>query len=325
MSIRVGIMGAGVMGNRHGEILARDKRVEIVGIYDLSPQAAKRYADKFNIKIADTFDELINMGIDALYVLTPNALHVEPVTFALENNISVFSEKPMATDLEGALKIYNAAIASKGIYQIGLNRRFAPVYKYTKSLIDRGAVEPLLSHIKMNRGELIDPAWLSNTDLTGGFLYETPFHVLDVIRFLVGDIKKVQVNAQKNVYQELDDFAMILTFNNGHYATFASSAHSGWQYPFERIEIFGRHCSILTEEMEKVFFNPGLKADIVSHDYFQMPMFDKWGYVEENSIFVTSVLEGKPSIITPLDALKSVKVVDACYRSAANGGQAIEL
>jgi len=325
MTVKVGILGAGVMGNRHTEILARDKRVELVAIHDLSKPAAQKFADKFNMKVAESLEELIGMGIDALYVLTPNAFHVEPVVLALNKNIHVFSEKPMATDVDGANKIYKAAKASRGIYQIGLNRRFAKVYEYAKSLIDSGKVEPFLCHIKMNRGELIDPAWLGNTTMTGGFLYETPFHVLDVIRFLVGDIKKVQVFAEKNVYGEFDDFAMILTFANGHYATFASSAHSGWQYPFERIEIFGKYCSILTEEMEKVFYNPGLKQDIASYDYFQLPMYEKWGYIKEDDQFITSIVENKPSVISPEDALKSVMVVDACYRSAENGGAAVEV
>lgn len=325
MAVKVGILGAGFMGNRHAEILAKDKRVELVAIFDSSKPAAQKFAEKFNMKVAESLEELLDMGIDALYVLTPNAFHVEPVVLTLKKNIHVFSEKPMATNVEGATEIYNAAKDSKGIYQVGLNRRFAKVYEYAKSLIDSGEVEPYLCHIKMNRGELIEPAWLGNAAMTGGFLYETPIHVLDVIRFLVGDIKKVRVFAEKNVYGEFDDFAMILNFANGHYATFASSAHSGWQYPYERIEIFGKHCSILTEEVEKIFYNPGLKQDITSYDYFQLPLYEKWGYIKEDDLFITSIVENKPSVISLEDALKSVLVVDACYRSAENGGAAIEL
>ena len=150
MAVKVGILGAGFMGNRHAEILAKDKRVELVAIFDSSKPAAQKFAEKFNMKVAESLEELLDMGIDALYVLTPNAFHVEPVVLTLKKNIHVFSEKPMATNVEGATEIYNAAKASKGIYQVGLNRRFAKVYEYAKSLIDSGEVEPYLCHIKIS-------------------------------------------------------------------------------------------------------------------------------------------------------------------------------
>lgn len=84
--------------------------------------------------------------------------------------------------------ILDKARQSGRVYQVGLNRRFAPVYKYAKELITAGDITPYLAHIKMNRGELKNPPWVSDTSITGGFLYESTFHLLDMCRFLMGEV-----------------------------------------------------------------------------------------------------------------------------------------
>jgi myo-inositol 2-dehydrogenase/D-chiro-inositol 1-dehydrogenase len=210
------------------------------------------------------------------------------------------------------------------IYQLGFNRRFAPVYKFTEERIERG-FEPLSANVKMNRGELINPAWVCNTDLTGGFLYESTIHLLDMIRWLMGEVSEVVCRAQANVCAELDDFAMILTFESGHYCAFSSSAHTSWAFPFERIELYGKHAQIVTEEMEKVTYSPGLKQMVTTRDYFQLSAEEKWGYREEDSLFVSALLGENPPAVTAQDGYQAVELAEAVYRSARAGGQVVRL
>src|SRR3972149_1087452 len=81
-----------------------------------------------------------------------------------------------------------AARAAPGVYQLGLNRRFARVYRFVKTLIDDGRLSPLLAQMKHNRGELQQPPWTGDPTITGGYLYETPVHLFDMGRFLFGDV-----------------------------------------------------------------------------------------------------------------------------------------
>lgn len=322
MTVRVGIIGAGHMGRTHARILVQDKRVEVVGIVDIVPQNAIRLADEIGSRTWPSLDALLNERIDALYVTTPNTLHREPVLKALDAGVHVFSEKPMATTLAEAAEVLHAARRSKGIYQLGFNYRFAPVHQFAKKLIDNGSLRPFHVHIKDNRGELIDPPWVGNPKLTGGYLYESTIHTLDLIQYLLGEIKTYKVVSRSNLYPELDDFALLFEFSNGSIATLDSCAHASWLYPAGAIEIFGDHATLLTEEMDRVRYTTGLGQEIITHDYTQYPQPYRWGYVEEDRLFIDAVVEGTPSVVPAEDGYRVTELIDALYRdgSQARGG-----
>ena len=299
--------------------------MQIVGVADIMERRAGALAEEVGGQAFSSADALLSAAsVDAVYVCTPNTLHTDAVLKALRRDIHVFSEKPMATTLPEARQIVEAAASSRGLYQIGHNRRFAPVYQFAREQIEQG-FHAYSANVKMNRGELINPQWVCNRAVTGGFLYESTIHLLDMIRWLMGDVVEVQCKGQQNLCAELDDFAMILTFASGHFATFSSSAHTSWAFPFERIELYGGHSSIVTEEMERVTFSPGLAQEIVVRDYFQLPVADKWGYRQEDRRFVDAILNQQPTPVTAQDGYKAVELVEACYQSAALAGQPVAL
>ncbi len=318
MALTVGILGAGYMGTTHARNLAADSRVKILGIADVASERTQALAQEVGARPCGGLEELLALGVEALYITTPNTQHTAAALTALGGNRHVFSEKPMATTLEEARRIAAAAAASRCVYQVGHNRRFAPVYRYAKETIAAG-LAPLSANVKMNRGELQSPPWVSDRAITGGFLYESTIHLLDMIRWLMGEVVEVECRAEANVYGEPDDWAAIITFAGGHAATFSSCAHAAWGFPFERIELYGEHASIVTEEMDRVLHTPGLGRETVIHDYTRLGVAERWGYAEEDRLFVDAVLAGGPAPVTAEDGLKSVELVDAFYRSAASG------
>ena len=279
MSVKVGVLAAGFIGRIHALNLKRDARVELVGIADVVPAAAARLAGEVGAKAFSGLPELINAGAQAIFVCTPNSLHVEPVVAALGAGLHVFSEKPMATSLDGARKIRDAAARAHGIYQIGLNRRFANVYRFVKDRIESGRIMPALAQMKHNRGELVQPPWTGDPSVTGGYLYETPVHLFDMGRFLFGDVAEVSGSARQSVYRELDGFVMLFTFKSGVVASVTSVAHTSWFFPYERVEVYGAHCTAVTEELERAWFSPGMRDQVEAIDCFHMPFEQKWGYV----------------------------------------------
>ncbi|HLJ60502.1 MAG TPA: Gfo/Idh/MocA family oxidoreductase, partial [bacterium] len=239
MSLKVGVLGAGFIGRIHALNLRRDARVTLVGVADAVPEAAARLAAETGAASLSDLDALLDAGVQAVYITTPNTHHVEPVMRALAHGVHVFSEKPMATSLDGAWAIREAAGRAAGIYQIGFNRRFANVYRFAKRLIDDGRLTPIAAQMKHNRGELQQPPWTADPRVTGGFLYETPVHLFDMVRFLFGDVAAIQGRARQSVYRELDGFAMVLTCRSGVIATVTSVAHATWLFPSERVEVYG--------------------------------------------------------------------------------------
>lgn len=319
MSVKVGILGAGFIGRIHALNVKRDSRVEIVGIADVVPAAAARLAGEVGARPLDGLAPLIDAGAQAVFICTPNSQHVQPVVAALSAGLHVFSEKPMATSLDGARTIREAAVRARGAYQIGLNRRFANVYRFAKQRIDDGRLVPRLAQMKHNRGELQQPPWTGDPSVTGGYLYETPVHLFDMGRFLFGDVAQVAGAARQSVYRELDGFVMLFTFKSGVVASVTSVAHTSWFFPYERVEVYGDHCTVVTEELERAWFSPGVREQVEAIDCFHMTFEQKWGYVEEDRLFIDTALGERPPAVTADDGYRATELVEATYRAARSG------
>jgi myo-inositol 2-dehydrogenase/D-chiro-inositol 1-dehydrogenase len=183
---------------------------------------------------------------------------------------------------------------------------------------------PHSAHVKMNRGELINPEWVGDASLTGGFLYETTIHMFDMMRFLFGEVSQLVALGSTHEYAETDDFSVLLGFESGLHATLCSSADASWLFPFERVEVFCHHRTITTREMETLVSSEGLEGKETTLSMHQLSKEEKWGYLQEDRAFVDSIVNQTPALVTARDGYKSVELVDACYR-AVNTGERILL
>lgn len=318
--IKVGIVGAGYIGGVHAGVLARDERVVLAAVHDVADERARRLASSSGARVAASAEELID-GVDAVYVTTPNTLHTALAVAAARAGRHVFCEKPLATNMADARAVLDAAEASGGVFQVGHNRRFAPVYATLKRMISEGAA-PHSAHVKMNRGELMKPEWVGDPAVTGGFLYETTIHMFDMLRFLFGEVVRMHAMGSTHEYPEVDDFSVLLGFESGAHATLCSSSDASWLFPFERVEVFCHHRTIVTREMESLVESDGLDGHHFTHSTHQLPKEEKWGYAQEDRAFIDSIVNNEPPLVTALDGYKAVELVDACYRAVSEPAEA---
>ena len=321
--IRIGFAGAGYIADIHAGVLSTQGDVRIAAVCDADASRAEAFAAKHGGEPARSFEQLIR-SVDAVYICTPNALHAELAIASLEAGRDVFSEKPMATSPADAERVRAAADRSNGVYQIGFNKRFAPIYRALKERIEAGNLAPRWANIKMNRGELSQPSWVADASLTGGFLYETPIHILDLACWLFGPVREVICRARQVAANHLDDFAMLLTFESGLTATLCASAHTTWLFPFERLEVYGEHGIAVSEEMERITFQLGLDAKPEVNDVSERPMPERWGYQAADLAFLAAVRGEEQTAAGALEGKQAVDLVAACYR-AAESGQPVRL
>jgi myo-inositol 2-dehydrogenase/D-chiro-inositol 1-dehydrogenase len=310
--IKIGFLGAGYMAGVHASILARDERVQIAAVHDRVRKRSRLMARSTGAALAHSTSEVLAM-CDAIYITTPNTKHTELAILAVEEGKHVFCEKPMATNLADAGRVLKAAERGQAVFQLGHNRRFAPVYAELKQML--ADTQPHSAHVKMNRGELLNPDWVGNPKITGGFLYETTIHMLDLLRFLFGEVSTLHAVGSVHQYAETADFSVILTFASGMHATLASSAGASWMFPFERIEVFCHHATILTREMESLVISEGLDGRHVERSMHRLAKEEKWGYAQEDRAFVDAILGRLSPAVTAFDGYKSVELVDAVYES----------
>lgn len=314
--IRIGIIGTGYIGNVHGRIYARDPRVDVAAVYDIIPERMEAAARAFGARECASRDELLE-NCDAVLVCTPNRTHKEIAVHALAEGKHVFCEKPFAIGVADAAELRDAANASGRVFQVGHNRRFAPVYVKLKELL--AADTPHSAHIKMNRGELLKPEWTGDVSVTGGFLYETTIHLLDMVRFQFGEIGELVAYGSKHEYPELDEFSVLFKLRNGFHCTFASSSDASWHFPFERVEVFCHHRTIMTEEMERLHDSRGTDADFETYSFHMTEKDERWGYVQEDTAFIDAILNASRPLVTADDGFRAVELVEAVYEAVRKG------
>ena len=301
MKLKIGFAGFGYIASVHMENLTRDKRVEVTAIFDPDPSRGGPLA-------TGGFEQMLDR-CDAVYITAPNTVHTRLALRALEAGKHVFCEKPMATNLNDARQALEAAQKSPRVFQVGHNRRFAKVYRRVKELL--AVAPPHIAHIKMNRGELLKPAWTANEQITGGFLFETPIHMFDMMRFQFGEVASLDARLS-----HANDFSMLVEFASGMQATFVTSADASWFFPYERLEIFGEYSTIETAEMESLCYRMGLEAETKTEDFRQLENAEKLGFREEDHLFVSAILAGTQPPVTAMDGYRSVQMAVACYESA---------
>ncbi len=314
--IKIGIIGTGYIGNVHGRIYTRDERTEVAALYDIIPERAERTAKSIGGKVCESREELLS-NCDAVLICAPNKTHKEIALHAIAEEKHVFCEKPFSIGISDAAELRDAANKSGCAFQVGHNRRFAPVYAHLKHLLQSDKAHS--AHIKMNRGELKNPIWTGDVNVTGGFLYETTIHLFDMMRFQFGEIEELVAYGSQHEYPELDEFSIIFKFKNGFHCTFASSSDASWHFPFERIEVFCHHRTIMTEEMERVLDSRGMDANFETQTWHMTEKEERWGYVQEDRAFIDSILDGIEPPVTADDGFKSVELVESVYSAIKTG------
>jgi len=314
--VRIGIVGTGYAGSLHARIFSRDERAQVVALYDIVPERAERLSRSIGGLVCSSRDELLGR-CDAVIVCAPNKTHAEIASAAVGAGKHVFCEKPFAIGREDAQKLLDVADAGKGVFQVGHNRRYAPVYATLKKLLSEDV--PHSAHVKMNRGELKNPVWTGDTSITGGFLYETTIHLFDMLRFQFGEVAELIAYGSQHEYPELDEFSIIFKFKSGFHCTFASSSDASWHFPFERIEVFCHHRTIVTEEMERLFDSRGMDANFETRSFHMSEKEERWGYVQEDRAFIDAIVERVPPPVTALDGFKSVEIVESVYQAIRTG------
>lgn len=314
--IKIGIIGTGYIGNVHGRIYSRDERTEVAALFDIIPERAEKTSRSIGGKVCESREELLELS-DAILICSPNKTHKEIALHAIAQGKHVFCEKPFSIGIQDAAELRDAANAGRGVFQVGHNRRYAPVYAKLKELL--GDDKAHSAHIKMNRGELKNPVWTGDVDVTGGFLYETTIHLFDMMRFQFGEIEELVAYGSQHEYPELDEFSIIFKFKNGFHCTFASSSDASWHFPFERIEVFCHHRTIMTEEMERLLDSRGMDANFETLSWHMTEKEERWGYVQEDRAFIDSIQNGTTPPVTADDGYKSVELVESVYEAIKSG------
>src|SRR5207247_5894071 len=134
-SLRVGVIGAGVMGSNHARVLAGLPDTTLVGMVDPMPAHRTRATELTGCHTFASLDELVAAGIDAVTIAAPTHLHHEIALACIARKIHVLVEKPIASSVEEGRQIVAASERAGVTLMVGHVERFNPAVAAIKQAI----------------------------------------------------------------------------------------------------------------------------------------------------------------------------------------------
>lgn len=335
MKLRFGLIGCGRIAQRHAEHI--NKKGELVAVCDVVDNRADELGKKYGAKVFTDVSALLQTcqgEIDVISICSPNGLHAEHSIQALKAGYHVLCEKPMAISVNDCGEMIKAAEQSnRRLFAIKQNR-FNPPIVAVKRAIDEGKLGRLYSvqlSCFWNRNEdYYANSWKGTKDLDGGTLYTQFSHFIDLLYWMIGDVKKVQSYmsnyAHKGIIEFEDTGVAIVEFYNGVIGTINYTVNSNQKNMEGSLTIFGEKGTVkiggqYLNELEyqniegfRIDNLPeGAKANNYGTYMGSMSNHDK---VYENLI---AVLTNNASISTnAFEGLKTVEIIDKIYAASRN-------
>lgn len=245
MTIKVGIIGAGRIGQVHAETLVtRVPAAEVLVIADIYEDSAKSASEKYGIPDYSTNpSQLIRSStIDVIVICSSTDTHTQFIIEAAQAGKQIFCEKPIAHDLssiDAALQI----VEDEGVkLQIGFNRRFDNNHVRLKQAILNGEIGDPHTLTIISRDPAPPP--IDYIKVSGGLMMDMMIHDFDMCRFLLGDVEEVfamgdvKVDPAIGEAGDIDTAKVMLKFENGVIGTIENSRQAVYGYD-QRVEVFG--------------------------------------------------------------------------------------
>jgi predicted dehydrogenase len=351
--IRIGFVGTGTIAWAHG--LGIKAMIDggvldaaITAVHDPRERRAQGFVDAVGAPGAASVADAAEVAAraDAVFVCTPTAAHRAAADAALDAGCAVFCEKPLDRDLARATALVEAVTVAGVPAQCGLVLRRAPVFRALRDLIDGGTLGPPMAAVF--RDDQYFPIqgtyrsqWRADVALAGGgCLIEHSIHDLDILRFCFGEVERLAARTANHAGHEgVEDLAAVsLSFTSGLEAQLTSVWHEILSRgSTRRVEVFCRDgmawldddfrgpLHVQTSDATEVRPCPSpewVDALPLADDEIGLAIR---AYVEADRAFVDAVAHHT----TPepgLDvALAAHILVDAAYRSAAHGGEPVDL
>src|SRR5690606_10411465 len=134
-SVRVGVVGVGIMGFNHARVLSELSNVELVGVADPDRSQAMRVGKALGCEAVADHKSLIDLGLNALVIAAPTHLHHQIALDCVNAGVHVLVEKPIAPTVEEGRQIV-AAARTKGVkLMVGHVERFNPAVQTIKQAL----------------------------------------------------------------------------------------------------------------------------------------------------------------------------------------------
>ncbi|WP_088104521.1 Gfo/Idh/MocA family protein [Halalkalibacter urbisdiaboli] len=190
MTMNIGIIGTGNFAKMHAEILMKMKEVKVQAICGTTYWKAEKLA--IALGATKAYDDVKNMldgeALDAVYICVPPMAHGTIEMELVERGVPFFIEKPLGTDLVAPSEIVTAVEKQGLVTSVGYHFRYKQSSKQVKEIIREQKVG-IVSGQWMGSMPMVD--WWRRQEGSGGQFIEQTTHIVDLLRFTVGEVDEV--------------------------------------------------------------------------------------------------------------------------------------
>jgi predicted dehydrogenase len=330
--LRFALVGCGRIGMRHAENI---KKVgDLVAVCDVDQLKTEKFKELYACKAYKDIDDMLGQvsDIDVVSVCTPNGLHAIHAIKSLNSGFNVLCEKPLAISVNDCGEMIKAAERSnKRLFVIKQNR-FNPPVAAVKKAIDNNILGKIysvqLSCFWNRNSDYYLNSWKGTKNLDGGTLYTQFSHFIDLLYWMVGDIKKVYAMTSNFAHQddiEFEDTGVVaLQFFNGALGTINYTVNSYGQNMEGSLTIFaekgtvkigGQYLNELEYQKIQDFNFTDLPEGNKANNYgnYQGSMSNHYEVYQN----LVDVIQNGGTILTNMfEGLKTVEIIDKIYESA---------
>lgn len=339
-ALRIAVAGAGLIGQRHVQLVHASPQCQLSAIVDPAP-AASAIAEQAGVPLYASLGQLFAAHpVDGVILATPNQLHVEQALACVGAGVGALIEKPVAHTLAEGERLLEALRGRDSKVLVGHHRAHSPILEQARQIIQQGRLGQLVS--VMGSALLYKPADYFDTEWRcqpgGGPILINLIHEIGNLRSLCGEVLAVQamVSNERRGHAVEDTAAITLRFASGALGTFmlsdtAASARSWEQtsgenpdYPNSADEdcyvISGTRGSLAVPTMRLKHYaadEPGSWFKAFVSETLQMQRADP---LQRQLAHFCSVLRGETApLVSVRDGLQNLRVVEAIGQAARLG------
>ncbi|MHB1000358.1 MAG: Gfo/Idh/MocA family protein [Armatimonadota bacterium] len=315
--IKLAIIGTGGMANAHAQEFGNIAECKIVACSDIVPGRAKEFAEKYDIPAAyeDTAEMFCKEEIDAVSVVTPDMYHIQPVLQAIEYGKHVMCEKPLASSLQDADNMMQAAKKKGILTAVNFSYRNSPATQKAAELVANGTLGRII-HVEGSylQDWLASKCWgdwretpamlwrLSTKHGSAGVLGDIGVHLYDLVSFVVGDIAKINCTLKtfdkgtpqigEYILDANDSMVATVDFENGAIGTLHSSRWATGHGNTVALKVYGDKgaLDLDLDRPEPDTLRVCTGENVARNAWEQMPCPPVPNMYQR---FITSILEGK--------------------------------
>jgi predicted dehydrogenase len=321
----IALCGLGSLStNQIAPALQKTQHCELKGVVSGDREKAKQWQTKYNIPDRSVYDYdsiekmADNPDIDIVYVVTPNAMHMDNTLAAAKAGKHVFCEKPLEISVDRCQRMIDACKKAERQLGVAYRCQFEPHHLECMRIArekELGTIKVIESGFGFRIGEP-DQWRLKKALAGGGALMDVGIYVLQATRYLTGEepilVAATETKTDPKKFAEVDEtISWTATFPSG------VTAYCSTTYNAFGIGRFRAHTERGWFGLDPAFNYGGLKGSRSDGKPLAFPNVDQ--FATEIDVFARCILENKPTTVPGEEGLQDVKILTAIYESVRTG------